>query len=143
MPSNGITLGRDVTLSIVDPNTSLNLLNVQITDFSAKPDAQLQKITNLEDTTHVVHHDGWSGSFGLIREGNNIDLYWAVIEAQYYAGANQLGGTITEVIQEADGSISEYLFTNVVIQLEDPGMYKANDIVNQKINFGASRRLKQ
>ena len=56
-------------------------------------------------------------SFKFDRMNPVDDQYFAALEAAYYAGVNQLAGTIYETISEADGSVSHIDSNGVVIKL--------------------------
>ncbi|MDN2676706.1 hypothetical protein KIV45_15890 [Janthinobacterium lividum] len=141
MPLNGYSVGRDLSLDIIGPNGPINLN--QIVGFTAKPDVTDKKIKGLDGITrHLRFPDGWSGSFDLERQNNVVDDYFSTLEANYYAGLNENPATITETIQEVDGSVSQYRFLQVLLTLEDAGSFKGDDTVHQKVRFVAARRVK-
>ncbi|PHV13709.1 hypothetical protein CSQ90_27065 [Janthinobacterium sp. BJB303] len=141
MPLNGYSVGRDLSLDIIGPNGPVNLN--QIVGFTAKPDVTDKKIKGLDGITrHLRFPDGWSGSFDLERQNNVVDDYFSTLEANYYAGLNESPATITETIQEVDGSVSQYRFLQVLLTLEDAGSFKGDDTVHQKVRFVAARRVK-
>ncbi len=53
---------------------------------------------------------GWEGSIEVERADNTLDDYFAALEANYYSGKNITTATITETIQEPNGSISQYRY---------------------------------
>ncbi|PKN07937.1 MAG: hypothetical protein CVU24_17990 [Betaproteobacteria bacterium HGW-Betaproteobacteria-18] len=139
MPVNGFTVGRDVTLTIITSSGPLNLS--LITSFKSKQDTSEQKVKGLDGITrHARFYDGWSGSFSLDRMNSNVDDYFAQLEDNYFMGINELPCTITETIQEVDGSVSQYRYTNVLLKLDDAGDYSGDKTVKQSISFVASRR---
>ena len=141
MPLNSYTVGRDISLDITGPNGPL-VLN-QIVGFMSKPDITDQKIKGLDGITrHLRFPDGWSGSFEIERQDSTVDDYWSQLEANYYAGLNELPVTLTETIQEVNGSISQYRYLQVLLTIEDAGMYKGDASVHQKVRFVAARRVK-
>ena len=71
----------------------------------------------------------------------DLDRYIAQQEATYYAGGNELPSSIDETITEPDGSISQYRYTGVMIQLTDAGDKAGDKTINQSLSFAASRRL--
>jgi hypothetical protein len=139
MPVNNFTVGKDVSLVIQLPTGPLTLT---LTDFGAKP-----KTTTLESKPlsgikqHAYIPDGWELSFKLDRLDETADSFWANFEAQYYAGANQLAGTIYETISEADGSVSQWRFANVVVKLDNAGDYSGDKKVEQSFSGMASQRI--
>jgi len=141
MPINSYTVGRDLSLDIIGPNGPLSFS--QITGFTSKPDITDQKIKGLDGITrHLRFPDGWSGSFDIERQNSVLDDYWAQLEANYYAGLNELPVTITETIQEVNGSISQYRYLQVLLTIDDAGSYKGDASVHQKMRFVAARRVK-
>lgn len=141
MPLNSYSVGRDLSLDITGPNGPLSFS--QIVGFTSKPDITDKKIKGLDGITrHLRFPDGWSGSFEIERQDSTVDDYFSQLEANYYAGLNELPVTITETIQEVNGSISQYRYLQVLLTLEDAGNYKGDDSVHQKMRFVAARRVK-
>jgi len=71
-----------------------------------------------------------------------VDNYFATLESQYYAGANQLPGTIYETISEPDGSLTQWRYTGVVLKLEKAGEFSGDKKVEQSVSFMASQKVK-
>ncbi len=141
MPSNGFSVGRDVSLVITTPNGNLTLSG--ITGFSSKPMVTKLKSKLLDGTPKFgVIPDGWQGSFKLDRSDASADNYWAAQEAGYFNGQNQNAATIYETIQEADGSLTQWRYTGVILVLEDAGSYEGDKKVEQSFSFEASKRIK-
>jgi len=140
MPVNNFTTGRDVSLVIQLPTGPLTLV---LTDFSADP-----KVTNLESKPlsgikqHAYIPDGWNISFKVDRMDTAADDFWANFEAQYYAGANQLAGTIYETIAEANGSVSQWRFIGVIVKLDKAGDFSGDKKVEQSFSGMASQRIR-
>ncbi len=141
MPLNGFSVGRDVSLDIIGPSGPLRF-NL-ITGFNSKPDITDQKIKGLDGITrHVRFPDGWSGGFDVARADSTIDDYFAQIEANYYAGLNELPVTITETITEVSGAVTQYRYLQVLLKLDDAGQWQGDQTVKQKVSFVAARRVK-
>lgn len=141
MPVNGFSVGRDVALTINTPEGVVRF--PLITGFDAKPEVATQKVKGLDGLVrNVVFHDGWTGSFDIERQDSSLDDYWAQIEADYFAGFSSGAATITETITEVSGAVSQYRFDGVVLKLDDPGNWKGDATVKQKLSFMASRRIK-
>lgn len=140
MPNQGFTIGKDVSLVI---NTSSGIQHFSlITKFNSTPVVGEQKVVGLDGIIrHVKFHEGWKGSFEIDRQDSNLDLYWAQVEDDYHSGRNQDVATITETIQETDGSVTQFRYEGVVPQLEDAGDKAGNKVVTQKLSFLASRRI--
>lgn len=141
MPVNGYNVGKDATFVV---NTASGILALNgLTDFTAKPEYNDQKILRLDGITdHVRTPCGWSGSFTVERQDSAVDDFFARWEANYYAGVNERSGVITETIMEVDGSVSQYRYLNVLLKFDDPGDWSGDKTVKQKIAFSASQRQK-
>lgn len=139
MPINGFSVGRDLALDITSAEGPLRF--GLITKFTSKPDSTDEKIKGLDGRTrHVRFPEGWSGSFEMERQDAQIDRYFAKLENDYYAGANEEPCTITETRTEPDGSLSQYRYEGVLLKLEEAGDWEGAKTVKQKLSFVASRR---
>ncbi len=140
MPINGYSVGRDTTLDIIDPQVGTLRFN-KITEFQSKQDVTDIKVKGIDGITeHVTFADGWSGSFSIERQDATLDKYFSRLEQDYYSGLNRAAATITQTIQEADGSITTFRYLKVVFKLDDAGSWAGDKTVKQKISFMASRR---
>jgi hypothetical protein len=141
MPVNGFSVGRDVVLDIVGPSGVL-VFNL-ITGFNSRPDLNEQKVKGLDGLVRpVIFHDGWSGSFDIERQDSQLDDYWAQLEANYFAGINSGSITITETITEVAGNTTQYRYEGVQLKLADAGDAKGDQVVKQRLDFMAGRRIK-
>lgn len=141
MPINNFSVGRDLVLQINTPSGQLRfpLLN----SFEAHPSVSDDKRTAMDGVSrHLVFHEGWAGKFSFDRADNNFDSYWAQIESDYYNGITSGTATITETISEANGSVSQYLFSGVVLKPTGMGEWVGNKTVPMTIDFMATRRYK-
>lgn len=141
MSLNGYSVGKDIALDIIGAQGPLRFS--QIISFMSKPDTTDQKIKGLDGITrHLRFPDGWSGSFEIERQDSTVDDYFSQIEANYYAGLNEIPVTITETITEVNGSVSQYRYLQVILVLEDAGNFKGDASVHQKVRFMSARRVK-
>jgi hypothetical protein len=141
MPINGFSLGKDISYTIVGPNGNLTINGV--TDYTTKPMFTKLKHKGLDGTTdHAAIPDGWEVSIKLDRQDPTLDNFFAALEASYFAGTNISNGTISENIQESDGSVSKFQYTNVSLSYDDAGAYKGDSYVPQSLSGMASRRIK-
>ena len=142
MPVNGYSVGKDVSLDIVDPNLGIMRFPVR-TGFEAKQktvDIEVKRLDGIVD--HVIMPSGWTGTFDYERGSGALDDYFAFVEAAYYAGAPSGTLSITQTIVNPNGSISQYRFDRVVVKYDDAGSWKGDATVKQKIAWMASKRLK-
>ena len=144
MPIGGKSVGRDITLQVTTQDGVLNITSDMISEFDMKPDAEFKDyvpVTGLRESD--VLHLGWSGFIELIRKNSVMDTFWALMESNYFAGENVEDATITETIQEADGTISQWIYTGVSLLLQEAGSWKGNEYVMQRLSCKASRKIKQ
>jgi len=142
MPLNSLSVGRDCTVQVFDPNAGGVVTLKNITAFEAKPTTIQLKSKGLNGIViHATEPDGWSGSFMIDRNGANVDRLFALLEANYYNGINIQSQTITETIQEADGTISQYQFIGVALTYSEAGQWTNGKQVSQKIDWNASQRI--
>jgi len=143
MPIGGQTVGRDVSFQINTPNGQLTLPANFITSFNSKPLARLEKYLGLTGIINpLVFHEGWQIDLAVARTSAAIDDFWAVLESEYFNGIDILGGTIYETINESGSSVSQFVYSNVQLKLDDAGTYKGNDYVTQNLSGYCSRRQK-
>ena len=140
MPVNGFSVGKDVTLVLVTQSGPLPFN--RLTEFAAKMDTVDLKSKGIDGITkHLMFPDGWAGSFMLDRTDPTIDSYFAQYEANYYAGIDRRPASITEIISEPDGSITQWRYLNVFLKYDDAGPWKGDTQVKQKISFVAQTRI--
>ena len=144
MPLNSLSVGRDTTIVLNDPNSGAvggvpNLLYV--TTFDTKQDNTKLKSKGLDGTVrHAVEPEGWSGKIMLDRGNQNLDILFGILEDAYYAGTNVLPQTITQTIQEADGSVTQWQYIGCAISYDEPGNWANGKFIAQSVGWCASKR---
>ena len=137
-----MSIGHDVTVTIFDVTSNSIVSFPARTGFSAEP---ITKTINSEPLNGPPQFaevpNGWRGTLDFDRTDNSIDVYFANYETTYYAGANPLSGTITQTIQEKNGSVTQYQFTGVAMKLAQAGMWKAAEKVAMRVDWNASQRI--
>lgn len=140
MPINGISVGKDISITIADTNGSITINRVKM--HSPK-----QKNKNLETIAldgvnrHLNIPIGWTGSFEMERTSPDIDSFFYQLEQQYASGNIIPLVTITETIQESSGAITQFQYQGCVIELDSAGDWKGDELITQKINFMAQARV--
>lgn len=138
---NGVNVGRDVTLSVVQP--SGGTLSIDITtsfDSRARYDRRRTRPLNSAPIS-VPIPDGWEGTFEIERINSTVEQFFALIESGYFNGQGIASGSISETILNAsDGSTSTFQYTKVMFMLEDAGRKQADDVIKIRIAWEASRR---
>lgn len=141
MPINGISVGKDVTITL--NNNSGFITTCRIKMFSSKQKTSDRETASLDGINrHVVIPMGWEGDIEMERTSNVIDDYIVGIEDSYYSGQNIPTITITETITEASGAVSQYQYQGVVLRYQDAGNWKADEYITLKLNFSAQKREK-
>ena len=139
MPANGLSTGIDIKISFSDADGVQQFAILE--SFSASENATATEKVAIDGTTRFPKfHLGWKGSFVYQRNSDVLDQYIALQEANYYLGVDQLPGTITQTITEANGSVSQYSYSNVVLILENGGTWTGTDIVTQNFSWQGSRK---
>ncbi len=134
-------VGADNTLVITGPN-GLMLPKI-ITGFKFNQEAQELKSTGMDGVIRYgMIPQGWKGSFSVDRGDSTLDDLFAQMEQGYYNGGGLFAFAITQTIQEANGSVSQYRFEGVALKLASGGEFKGDSTVKQELNFSASFRKK-
>lgn len=141
MPINNFSVGRDVSVTIVTASGPLSF-NL-VTDFKSKQDETKTRIKGMDGKTRWVRFfDGWTGSFAIERRDSTPDDYFAQLEANYYAGINEQACSITEIISEPNGALTQYRYFGVLLSFDDAGSWAGDATVKQSISFVCERRIK-
>jgi hypothetical protein len=141
MSMNGFNTGQDVTLVLTDPNTGNVLSTVTVINFESKPINETKRIDPLDGySVPLIFYTGWEGSLEIERTGDELDIYWATLEANYYLGLNQTGITINQTIRNPNGTTSQWQYINTILQLTDAGTWSRTNSVTQKFNFMCSAK---
>lgn len=142
MPLNSLSVGRDTTVNLFDPNAGGVVTIKNITQFEAKPVNISLKSKGMNGIViQATEPDGWTGSFAIDRYGANVDRLFALLENNYYSGLNIQSQTITQTIQEADGTISQYRYIGVALVYTEAGQWANGKQVSQKVDWHASKRV--
>jgi hypothetical protein len=139
MSYTAFSIGRDTQLVIMGPNGQIDLEHV--TGFESRQLTQSVRVSRLDGTQLGTElPKGWEGSFELERGNSVVEDFIASTEQTYFNGGS--AGTITmyQYINETDGSVSTYQYSNVTFKLVNAGIWKGESSVKQKLEFfGVSR----
>ena len=142
MPVNGFTVGRDVTVTLAGPGgTGIVIPANSVTHFTKRP---IKK----EDWSHplnlppipLILHDGWRGTVEVDRQDSTLDSFQAALEANYWAGLNNLSGTILESITETTGKNSQFRYDDVLYWVSEPGDGTPDRKLSQRIEWACGTR---
>ncbi len=141
MPLNGYSMGKDVSIDINTPNGPLRL--PKVTKFTAEPVLGNISVTPLNGPTEEAQFPkSWKGTISLERTDSTADDYQAQWEDDYFNGVTRPPSTITETIQEVNGSQSTYRYTSVQLQLMKAGDKSGDKTIEQEFSWTAQRRRK-
>src|SRR6202035_5102712 len=141
MPANNLSVGRDTTIVMFDPNTGGGPDILYVTSFDTKQDNTRLKSKGLDGTVrHAVEPEGWSGKIMLDRGNQNLDKLFAILEDNYYNCTNILPQTITQRIQEADARITQWQYVGCAISYDEPGNWANGKFISQAVGWCASKR---
>lgn len=133
--------GRDVSIDVAGPNGVITLS--LIVDFQSRQMVSKLKSSGLDGVTRFYNvPDGWSGAITIDRANSALDDLITAYEAAYYNGSTRVQGTITETIQEVDGTISQWRYSNCEFECPDAGNWRKDSNVSPKLDFEASRRTR-
>ena len=86
--------------------------------------------------------DGFKIDFTITRNGSTLEDLMVLFSSNFNAG-NVLGsGYLNETINNADGSVSRYQYTNFVIFLTDHGDISRDKVVTLTLEGMASDKVK-
>jgi hypothetical protein len=138
---NQFNIGRDYTLTI---NSLTGPLNFNIfVQFDVKPQYADVKVAGIDGITRSRHlPNGHTGSLMYDRADSNVTDYFAAQEANFFAGFPPDQIVITETVTEANGSLTQYQYTQVDLWLEDAGTIQGLNKIEQKMSFYAARKVK-
>lgn len=141
MPMNSYSIGLDVSIDFIGSFGSVQRFS-NVTHFDAKQETKQIKIVGINGNIDLLElPNGWNGSIEIDRKNQVLDQYISQFEANYYLGVNILSASITQTIKEADGSRTQFNYTGVMFKLSDAGAWKGDEIVKQKLDWVAGRRL--
>ncbi|MBB3258220.1 hypothetical protein F4827_003088 [Paraburkholderia bannensis] len=140
---NTFNIGRDgAQLTIIDSNSGPVTIS-NITGFSSKP--EMIKLKSVPVNGRVLRrsiYDGHSGTFEIDRQDASYDQYFADAEAAYFAGLPPGQVFITQTVNELDGSVSQWQYSDVALYPEDNGNWRGQEKVVQKFSFEAGRKIR-
>lgn len=122
MPVNGMNTGVDYALFYFDgvSGALVDLGDVQdIKVIALKHDIKSQPYNRVPRYGYVP--DGFKIDFSITRTGSALEDFMVAAAANFNAGAISKPGYLQETINNPDGTISRYQYTEMVIFLTDHG----------------------
>lgn len=143
MPVNGMNVGVDYTISYFDgvSGALINLGDVQQAKITAqKHDIKSQPYNGVPRFGFVP--DGFKIDFTITRTGQQLEDLAVLNSANFNAGSVMSPGFLNQTINNPDGSISRYQYTNFVVFLTDHGDISREKNVTLTLEGFASDKVK-
>lgn len=139
---NSFNVGRDgAQLTIIDSAFGVVTIN-GIVSFEAKPGFVKLKSVGIDGRIKYRNiPDGHVLTFEIDRQDPTYEQYFAQKEANYYAGLPPAAIFVTQTINNLDGSVSTYQYSDMDLAAEDDGNWKGQDKVSQKFEAQAGRKI--
>lgn len=139
---NSFNVGRDgAQVTIFD--SSIGQVTISgITSFETKP--EMVKLKSVHIGGRILRRaipDGHTGTFDLDRQDPSFETYFANFEANYFAQLPPSSITITHTINNLDGSVSQFQYTDVALYPDEAGKWAGQEKVTQKFTFEAGRKI--
>ena len=138
-----MNIGVDYSITYYD-STSGGLINlgdvqsVKITaqkhDISSRPYNQVPRFGFVPD--------GFKVDFTITRNGSVLEDLMVTLSQNFNAGSVMSPGYLNETINNADGTVSRYQYTNFVVFLTDHGDISREKVVTIKLEGMASDKIK-
>ena len=137
-----MSIGKDYAVDVVQPGGQVLRIG-NVTDFDAKPNTKDLKSEGIDGVVrHATIPGGWTLTFNMDRQDRVVDDFFAQFELDYYAGKTLRNCTVTETINEPDGTVSQWRYVGVALKLDDNGKRKADEYVKMKMSGHCSKRLR-
>ena len=132
-------LGRDCQIVLVGPFGQVNIPNV--TMFNCKQETAQVKIDRLDGVQmNTELPKGWSFTIEAERANSALDDLFAQIEAGWFSSGTVAVSTLYQYITEASGTSSTYQIDDVSLKFDDPGDWKGDASVKQRLTGMGNRR---
>jgi hypothetical protein len=142
MPINGLQLGSDLQLVLVDSVQGQKTFNI-LTMVDLKQLTKNIKSTGIDGTTRYAElPEGWSIDLDFDKGGNTL-LDFVMANEEAYFAATPIGKiTASITLIEVGGVKSRYRFTGGAMKLSGGGSFKGLEKVTQKASVMFSRGRK-
>jgi hypothetical protein len=142
MAANSFNIGRDGSqITIFDSLAGQVTFNGMISFDTKARTKELESETITGNTIFRFVPNGHEGTFEFDRQDSSVEAYFAQLEANFYAQLPPPVATITQTINELDGSITQFQYIGVQLNLSDAGTWKGLDKVNPKVAWKASKKI--
>lgn len=143
MPVNGMNVGVDYAISYYDSTSGglINLGDVQDVKITAmKHDIKSAPYNQVPRFGFIP--DGFKIDFTITRNGSSLEDLMVTFSANFNAGSVNGAGYLNETINNPDGSVSRYQYTNFVVFLTSHGDISREKVVTLTLEGMASDKVK-
>jgi hypothetical protein len=142
MPINGMNVGVDYTLAYFSPTTGalVNLGDVQNVTITYMKHDIASRPYNAPPKFGFVP-DGYRLTFTITRAISTLEDLMVTFEQNFNTGQLISAGFINETIKNADGTVSTYQYTSVVIFVTDLGDISREKTITLKVEAMASTKV--
>jgi hypothetical protein len=143
MTINHLSVGKDCTIDLFDPMAGGPVSFAIITSFESKVITTKLRSKGMDGYNRFgTEYDGWDLTMTLDRAGPALDNFVYLRETAYHAGLPMQAMTLTQTVQEADGTTTTWRYEGLDLEFPDMGNYKNGSLITQKITGQASIRRK-
>lgn len=142
MPINGMNVGVDYSITYFESasGTLVALGDVQNVKIMAqKHDIKSAPYNQVPRFGYVP--DGFKVDFSITRTGNVLEDLMALFSVNFNAGNIITPGFLNESINNPDGTVRRYQYTNFVVFLTDHGDISREKVVSLKLEGMASDKI--
>jgi hypothetical protein len=142
LPLNGMNVGTDYLFQYYDGNTGAlvqmgDIQTIKVT--GQKHDIATRPYNGLPRYGYVP--DGYKVDFTITRNVATLELLMVTFSTNFQAGALMRPGVLNETINNWDGSVSRFQYTNFVVYLTDHGDISREKTVTIKFEGMASDKI--
>lgn len=143
MPINGMNVGTDYSVAYYDggSGTLIDLGDVQQVKITALKTNISTKPYNAPARYGYVYN-GYKIDFTMTRSAEDLETYFVNLEAQQYTGNVMSPGVFNETVNNPDGTVSIFQYTNFVVFMEDHGNIERDKVVTLKMEGMASQKIR-
>jgi hypothetical protein len=143
MPVGNISVGRDLTLTILHPlapsGGRVDLMF--ITGFDSKEQRAPIKVAGIDGITRTAFvPKDYTFTVMTERGSNTMDLFMSALDAAYRAGVNIPTGQLYTYTVESDNSTTTTLYDQVSFNRDDAGSWKQDAAVPQTLSGTAATK---
>lgn len=142
MPVNGMNVGVDYSFGYYDGNTGVivDLGDVQDIRITANRH-DIKTMPYNDDPRFGFVPDGFKIDFTITRSSSDLEDLMVTFNNNFSAGKVIRPGYLNESVNNPDGSISRYQYTNFVVFLTDHGDISREKVVTLRLEGWASRKV--